>query len=155
MTNSSEAFQRIEGYFGAFRTAIDSCRMTGTFLAADWQDAYARLARLRDRYMKEKPQLTRAELEALSKVFEQDTFTEGMMDIRQVGEHVRKRGDLVIRTTSNAPITLSAESSAMALFSASTVFLNGTDGNPQRVDHLEMLEEMKKRIAATMTKARP
>lgn len=155
MINSSEAFQRIESYFEAFRTAIEKCRTAGAFLAADWQDAYGRLARLRDRYMQEKPNLTQSERKALSKVFEHDTFTEGMMNIRQVGEHVRRRGDFMIRTTTNTPITLDVRSSAMAVFSACTVFLPDTDGNSHRVDHLEMLKEMKKRIAAAMTKARP
>ncbi len=154
MTNSSEAYQRIEVYFGDFRAAIEKCRMAGTFIAADWQDAYARLARLRERYKKEKTDLTRAERAALFKVFEDDTFTKGMMEIRQVGEHVKRPGNFGIRTTSNAPITLTAESSAMAFFSASAVFLNDADGKRYRVDHLEMLEEMQKRIAAAMTKAR-
>ncbi len=127
--------------------------MAGTFIAADWQEAYARFARLRERYKKEKTDLTRAEREALSKVFEHDTFAEGMMNIRHVGEHTKKRAEFVIRTPRNVPITLGAESSAMAVFSASSVFLNDTGGKTHRVDHLEMLEEMQKKIAVAMTKA--
>lgn len=154
MTIRSEAFQRIEIYFEAFRTEIKKCRTAAAFIAADWQDAYARLARLRDRYVKEKRNLDKPEREALSKVFEHDTFTEGMMNIRHVPEHIRKRGsDFMLRTTTNAPITLDTESSAMAVFSASTVSLRDTDGNLHCVDHLKMLAEMEKRIAAAITKA--
>lgn len=154
MTNNSEAFQRIETYFESFRTKIENCRKAPTFNAADWQDAYGRFARLRGRYMKEKPNLDKPERKALSKVFEEDTFTKGMMDIRQVSEHVTKRPPLMIRTKSNTPITLKAESSAMAIFSASAVFVNDTEENPYRLDHLQMLEELERRIATAMTKAR-
>ena len=154
MTQISEAFQRIESYFEDFRTAVEKCRTAGDFIAADWQDTYARFARLRNRYLKEKDNLKPSELQALSKVFEYDTFTEGMMEIRNVGEHVAKRVDFTIRTTSNAPITLSIESSARAFFTASTVFLDDTDGKKHRVDHLEMLSEMEKRIDSAITRAR-
>ena len=153
MTNSSEALQRIEGYFEAFRMAVDRCRATTGFVAADWQDAYGRLARMRERYMKEKPNLHESERQVLSKVFEKDTFTEGMMNIRHVAEHVKKRGPFTIQTTRNVPITLDVESSAAAMFAASSVLLTDTDGDTHRVDHLGMLEEMEKRIAAAMTKA--
>ena len=154
MINNSEALQRIEGYFKAFRAAIERCRTTAGFDPADWQDAYGRLARLRDRCLEERPNLNTSEREALSKVFEHDTFTEGMMNIRQVAEHVKKRGDFMIRTTGNVPITLDSESSAMAVFSGPTVFLTDTAGNTHRLDHLEMLEEMEERIAAAISKAR-
>lgn len=110
--------------------------------------------RLRERYVKEKPNLNKPECEALSKVFEHNTFTEGMMNIRHVAEHVKKRGsDFIVRTTTNAPITLNSESSAMAVFPASTVSLRDTDGNSHCLDHLKMFEEMEKRIAAAITKA--
>ncbi len=129
--------------------------MAELFIRGDLLDAYARLVRLRNRFKAEKHDLNPAALAALSKVFEHDTFIKGMINIRQIGEHVKKHGDeLVIWTTGTAPITLDAESSAMAFFSASTVFLNDTDGNPHRLDHLEMLKETEKRIAAAMTKAR-
>lgn len=148
------SFQRIEGYFEAFRTAIVKCRTAGIFVAADWQDAYGRLGRLRECYMKEKPNLHESERQALSKVLEKDTFTEGMMNIRHVGEHVKRRGEFTIQATNNAPITLDAESSAAALFSACTVFMKDSGGNTQRIDHLEMLQEMENRIAAAMRRAR-
>ncbi|MFQ6018721.1 MAG: hypothetical protein ACE5KF_11065, partial [Kiloniellaceae bacterium] len=154
MTNSSEAFQRIEGYFDEFCKGVDVCLMTDLFVRGDLLDAYGRLARLRDRFKAEKHNLNPAALAALSKVFEHDTFIKGMMHIRQVGEHVKKRGgQLVIWTTGNEPITLDAESSAMAVFSASPVTLTDIHGNPHPLDHLEMLREAEKRITNAMSKA--
>ena len=115
---------------------------------------YARLSRLRDRFKAEKHNLDPSALAALSKVFENDTFIKGMMTIRQVGEHVKKRGnDLVIWTTANKPITLGTESSAMAMFSASHVTLTDIAGNPYHLDHLQMLGEAEERITNAMSKA--
>ncbi len=77
----------------------------------------------------------------------------GMMNIRQVAEHVRKRGDeLVIWTRANEPITLDSESSAMAMFSASRVTLTDITGSPYTLDHLQMLREAEKRITNAMSK---
>lgn len=50
----TEGLERIEEYFDAFREAIARSRSAAAFHTADWQDAYARLSRLRDRYLKEK-----------------------------------------------------------------------------------------------------
>ncbi len=77
----------------------------------------------------------------------------GMMNIRQVAEHVRKRDDeLVIWTRANEPITLDSESSAMAMFSASRVTLTDITGSPYTLDHLQMLRESEKRITSAMSK---
>ena len=59
--------------------------------------------------------LTLKELQALQKVFEDDTSIAGMMEVRQVAEHVIRRDGPVIRTVSNVPIQLTAESSALAM----------------------------------------
>jgi hypothetical protein len=156
MNKSLESFQTLESYFEAFRSRLDECRAADaadTYVAADWQDNYARLARLRDRYREEKRHLNRAAQKALSKVFEEDTFIEGMMHIRAVLEHVTKRCDLAIRTTENASISLNPETSARAMFSATVVNLTDVNGRPFRLDHLEMLEEAERRIGAAMTRA--
>lgn len=113
-----------------------------------------RLGRLRDRNKHEENSLERSERDALSKVFYKDIFTEAMMNIRQVAEHVSKRGTFVIRTPNNASIPLAEESVAMAVFSASTVRLDDVEGKTHRLDHLTMLEEMKNRIAAAIRKAK-
>jgi hypothetical protein len=147
--------ERIEEYFQAFREAIGRCRSAAAFQAADWQDAYARLSRLRDRYLKEREALAPSERNALMKVFEQDTFIEGMMDMRQVGEHVIKRGGPVIRTTSNVPITLDVQTSAKAMYAAPQVNLVDVRGDPHRIDHLKLLQEAEKRIDAALRNARP
>ncbi len=50
----------------------------------------------------EKENLTAPQQAPLRKVFEDDPFIEGMMDFRQVAEHVIRRGGPLIRTTSDA-----------------------------------------------------
>lgn len=156
MTNSSEAIQRIEISFDEFRKGVGGCLTAGIFNRGELLDAYGRLHRLRERFMveKEKKNLNASARAALSKVFEDDTFIEGMMNIRLVGEHVEKRGELVIWTTSNAPIRMQAGSSAMSVFSAYDVTLTQATGNPYRLEHLQMLQEAEKRIANAMNKAK-
>jgi hypothetical protein len=92
-------------------------------------------------------------LKSLSKVFDNDIFTEGMMNIRHVGEHVTKRDDFIIATTRNEPITLPATISAMAMFANNTVILNDTAGKSHTIDHLKQLEAFQKRCAAAINKA--
>src|SRR5437870_2119041 len=117
----SESFDRIEKHFVAFSEGIERCRTAKTFNAADWQDAYNRLSRLRDRYLNEKPNLSASEQAALDKVFEHDSFIKGLLDIRQIGEHVQKRTLPVIPVYTKTPITLHAETSAGAVFSGPIV----------------------------------
>ncbi len=113
----SEAFNIIIQYFNEFNRGVDTYLATQPYDTAVCKDAYNRLSRLRDRYVSEKERLDPSERAALAKVFEDDPFIEGMMDARQIGEHVTKRqNDAVIRTISNAPIFLTAESSALAVF---------------------------------------
>ncbi len=153
MEQKSEAFERVEGYYMAFRDGIARCQNAPCFIAADWQDAYARLARLRERYCFEAPSLSKSERNALSKVFEHDTFIEGMMNLRQIAEHVQKRTDLVIRTTNNVPIALASGSSALAVFGAAIAKLSDTSGKLHDFDHLRSLREAERRIASAMVKA--
>lgn len=154
LTGTSETLRRIEMYFEDFRSAIEKCRSAKAFIAADWQDAYTRLARLRERFMIERTELDRLQYQALAKVFEDDSFTKGMLEIRQVGEHIKRRHQFTIRTVRNEPIALDPESSAMAVFSASIVTLSDIDGNPWHIDHIEMLQEMEKRVASALKRAR-
>ena len=53
----TEALRRIEEDFDAFRDLLASCESAPTFERAALQDAYARLARVRDRYLKEQASL--------------------------------------------------------------------------------------------------
>jgi len=155
MTNSSEAIQRIESYFDEFCDGVKDCLRAELFVRRDLLDAYAGLARLRDRFIKEKEKhnLNPSELEALSKVFEKDTFIKGMMKIRLVGEHVQKRGEeLVFDTTDNVPITVDAKLSATPMFSANRVTLTDITGSQNQWDHLKALQEAEKRITKAMSK---
>lgn len=146
----TEALVRIVSYFEEFRESVKDCRVAESFRPADWKEAYAALGRLRERYKHEKAGLTADQQEALEKVFENDTFIEGLMEFRQVGEHVVRRGGPVIRTIGNAPIQLTVESSAMAVFAGPVVVLRDVASVPHRIDHLKMLEEAERRIGAAL-----
>jgi hypothetical protein len=80
-----------------------------------------------------------------------------MMAIRQVSEHVthvsRGAPGPLIRTTGNAPIQLTVESSAMAVFSAPVPILRDVFDVPHAIDHLNMLEEAKLRIGHALADA--
>ncbi len=154
MNSNSEAFKTIKIYHERFRESIENCKKAVIFNPADCEDTYARAARVRERYMEEKANSTLgpSELNALSKVFENDVFTQGMMNIRHVGEHVTKRGDFIIRTTKNEAIKLPAATSAMAMFAHSTVILNDTAGKSHHISHFELLEELKQRYDAAIKK---
>ncbi|HEY9463225.1 MAG TPA: hypothetical protein VIR54_09065 [Vicinamibacterales bacterium] len=151
----SDALERIEEYAQAFRDGIARCE-GALFNRADLLDAYDRLSRLRDRYLKEKPHLTPTQRLALAKVFEDDRFIEGMLNARQIGEHVTKRGPVVtIRTADNAPITFDAvQSSAMAYFAGPLVQLPDVHERLHEIDHLGQLREAEKRIDAAIQRAR-
>ena len=145
---------RIAAYFVEFKQSIENCRNGSAFRSADWKEAYGALGRLRERYGFEKENLTAPQQAPLRKVFEDDPFIEGMMDFRQVAEHVIRRGGPLIRTTSNAPIQLNEGSSAMGVFAAPVVTLHDVEKVPRRIDHLAMLEEAERRIATALAKAR-
>ena len=101
----------------------------------------------------EKGKLDKRERTALSKVFENDIFIKDLLKIRSVGSHIQsdvalRRGALELRHKSGASIHLVAETSAKALFEAAVTILNDAQGRPKTINHLENLEEAKKRIAA-------
>ena len=147
------AIDRIAAYFEEFKQSVEDCRKSPTFRPGDLKQAYSSLGRLRDRYLWEKENLTTSEIAPLRKVFEEDVFIKGLMDIRQVGEHVVRRGGPLIRTTTNAPIQLNVESSAMAMFAAPIVSLLDVEKVAHDIDHLAWLEDALRRIAAALTKA--
>ena len=148
----SKALARIEEYFEAFCEKTEQCRVTENIVSADLQDAYSRLSRLRDRYLKEKSSLLQSERDALSKVFENDTFIKGMMDVRQVSEHVKKRELAVFRSLTNVPIELSSKVSAISMFAGKTVTLEDKDGKEHIIHHIKSLKEAVKRISGALEK---
>jgi hypothetical protein len=150
----SDALKTIEECFQEFRRGIARCEAATAFDRADLLDAQNRLNRLRDRYVAKTNNLTTLEHEALSKVFDQDVFIKGMLDGRQIGEHVKKRGGAIIRTTANAPIELHAETSAMSYFRDWRVEVSDVKGRPHEVDHLKNLKEAEMRIDAAIRTAR-
>jgi hypothetical protein len=150
----SDALRTIEEYFQAFRDGIARCEAAPAFNRADWLDAQNRLARLRDRYVAERADLAPTQLQALSKVFDKDVFIQGMLDGRQIGEHVTKRGGGVIGTVQNARIELDIETSAMSYFSGEQVNVLDVKGEPHEINHLEGLKEAERRIEAAIRKAR-
>jgi hypothetical protein len=147
------ALKRVEADFEAFRDALRRCQSGADARPADMQDAYARLSRVRERYFKEKEGLAPPERRALAKTLEEDVFIKGMMELRQVSEHVTKRGELTIRSVDNAPIELDCETSAMAAFAAPQVTLPDIHGAPHRLDHFKQLAQAETRIAAALRKA--
>ena len=148
-SNNDDAFKRIENDYEDFMEGVKRCE-TEEFGPAKYKDAYERLSRLRDRYiLHEKTNLNTAVCKALSKVFEHDKFVEGVMDLRQVVAHVKKRKNggrkcLTLVTERNAPIPLDVETSAGAVFKARIVYLSRDDGRQEKIDHLKLLAELKK-----------
>ena len=156
----SDALARIEEDFQEYRDGVERCRSSKTedrFSASVWKDAYDRLYRLSNRYLKEKKDgdLNKPEREECFKVFENDGFIISLLSSnRVVGSHVQKRGSLEIRTASGAPVTLVAGTSALAMFAAPVVALPTNKGNLHRIDHLADLEEAERRIARAFDKLR-
>jgi hypothetical protein len=152
----SEALDRILVYVSAFSEGIARCR-PATFNAADVQDAYNRLSRLRERYLHEKRNrnFDAIEEQALRKVFEEDRFIKGMLDGRQIGEHVQKTsGDHpVILLTKNSPITLCVETSAGSFFGGPIVTVRDTQEMVYSINHLEQLAEAENRIQRALEHA--
>lgn len=147
---------RIVQYFEEFCAGLKRCQEAETFVRADLLDVYERLARLRERFIfeKEHKTLTNSEEHALSKVFQKDTFMKGLMNTRTIGAHVTQRsGEPVLYTRSNTPMTITASSSAMAVFSEPVVTLIDKEGRPGRVDHLERLLEAQRRIKKVLDRA--
>jgi hypothetical protein len=149
----TDGLERIEKLFEKVRSKVAHCRNEATSDMADIQDAYSRLYRLRERYRYEAPTLDPTERAALRKVFEDDTFIEGMGRVRGIGDHV-ETGCVVLRHIDNSPFTVTAASSAAAVFADRCVDLPDTDGHRHRVDHLEWLTEAEQRIGRAIEKAK-
>jgi hypothetical protein len=148
----SGALTRILDDARAFSAGIARCR-TSPFNAADLQDAYNRLSGLRDRYHNERPDLDLSERDALDKVFDHDPYIKGLLQLRQVGEHVVRHKGAVLRTPANQPLYLAVATSAGAAFAAPIVKLPDTSGNLHSTDHLANLEEAEKRIQRAFDRA--
>jgi hypothetical protein len=147
------SLERIGKLLQEFTDKVSRCRDKDNSNMADIQDAYSRLIRLRERYRYEGESLDPAEKAALSKVFEDDTFIEGMGKVRLIADHV-ETGDAVLRHTDNSPFTITSASSAAAVFANRCVYLSDTDGVPHRWDHLEHLTEAERRITRAFEKAK-
>ncbi len=87
-------FDRIRRKAQAFYEIVARCGASTTYDMDLYEDAFNRLSRLRDRYEHEKDHrtLTTLQLTTLRKVFEDDPLIKGMLNARQIGEHVQKRG---------------------------------------------------------------
>jgi hypothetical protein len=139
----SEALERIRGDFRDFSDLIAHCRTT-PFNAAKVKDAYARLNRIRERYLHEKHNRTLDALETQTfhKVFEDDVFIKFVREGRHRAEHVTKRsgGDPVIYVKG-------------AFFSHYNYKVFDTQGHVTFVNHLDQLGEAKKRIESAFAHA--
>jgi hypothetical protein len=148
----SVALDRILDDKRAFSVGVARCR-TSPFNVADSEDAYNRLSRLRDRTREETPNLDPSEREALDKVFVHDLFIKGLLEFRQVGEHLRYRQGVVVRAPTNQPLSLDVKTSVRAAFTAPIVKLPFIPGNLQLIDHLVYLEIAEKRVQSALDRA--
>ncbi len=160
MSHSSDALQIIEEKFREFCAQIERCRTAQPVDLADLQDAYSRLARLRVRYEREKDQrnLNRSELEPLSNVFEHNIFIEGLMNIRNVGDHVEKHESFRVSTPDKQTWTFEPGSSARSFFDSAAPNVaapNVVDsaGISRRIEHVNWLGEAEKLIASAIARA--
>jgi len=154
--DSTDALNRVERDYEAFSEGVARCQGAPSYTPADYQDAYERLYRLKQRFMKEQKakSLGQSEYKALSKVFEKDRFIDSLLDIRNVSAHVLKGGDLAISTKDNELFNLPIETSAGALFAESRPVMNDISGEPRSVDHQKILEEAKRRVERAICKAK-
>ena len=157
MKTRSEALTRIQAAARAFSDKVAECCRATAFNADDCRDAVGRLGRLRERYVKEMDNGTFNPVEAqeLRKVFEDDVFIKGMLDVRQISEHIEKRsgGGPVVRLKDNRPIPLSAQTSAGALFAGPICTVHRPQGQVDHVNHLEQLREAEQRIQRALVTA--
>lgn len=146
----SESLKRILTSADEFYEGIKRCREASTYSAGDMKDAYNRLNRLRERYCYEKANLEASERQALEKVFEDDNLIAGLMDVRQIGEHVQKRTGaevpLMVPIVTNQRITMPVETSAGAFFAGLVVTLYDKKGERRITDHLRNLQVAEERI---------
>jgi hypothetical protein len=155
MASNSESLKRIKSDIDDFHTAVEEFKSATVFNRKDCRDAYAGASRVRDRFKEEEKRgdMTPGGRKVLSNVFNENVFTKGMMQIRQVGEHVVQNTDFTIRTPHGAPIILPATVSAMAMFSNFTVTLNDTTGRTHQINHCIWLSELDKSFRKALEKA--
>jgi hypothetical protein len=149
--------EKITQLYHEFSAKIVYCRNEPAADMADIQDAYSRLHRLRDRYLHEAydaSSLDPSELSALRKVFENDSFIKGMCKARGIGDHV-KINFPILRTTDNAPIEITATTSAASLFARPSVYIKDIHGTEFEYNHLRQLLEAEQRIARAIERAKP
>ena len=118
--------KNIKTYFDAFEKAIERLGSLEHYDMNACIAAYEALHRLRERVKKEHSSLNSRQKSCLNKFFSDDNFAKGMSNIRTVAAHVQKRDGvetLTIVTTSNQPIELPIETSALQVFEDQVVNL--------------------------------
>ena len=93
-------------------------------------------------------------------MFDRDRFIDGMLTLRQIGEHViqekrpgrTKRFQITIE--GNRPIDLDHETSAMGAFPGQEATVYDIYGTPYRINHLQRLRDAETRIRRALEKAR-
>jgi hypothetical protein len=149
----TDGFKRIENDVQAFCEKVAQCGDKDNSNMQDFRDAFGRMGRTRDRFLYERETLEPSERAAFEKVFENDKFMEGMGEVRNISEHVEK-GDVTLSRLDNSTFTITAKSSAAAMFADRVVYLTDTDGFQQRWDHNEQLNEAARRINSALGKAK-
>jgi hypothetical protein len=153
----SQALIRIIKYADEFYEGVKRCRDISTYSAGDMKDAYNRLQRLLNRYRSEIPNLDPFERKPLEKVFEHDNLIKGLLDLRQIGEHVQKRTEaevpLLVPFETNQRIPLTVETSAMAVFGQPIFTVFDRDGKRITSDHHKNLVLAEERIKKAINRA--
>jgi len=136
----STALLIVEHYFIAFEEKVARCRDSNTFCPHELMDAYSRFARLRDRYIEEQSNLEPSEKRELCRTFENDTYTQGMMRLRIIADHsvTSSNENITLRIPNREPIVISAETSAMQVFQASTVYIPTVQSFCEATQHIEI-----------------
>ncbi len=155
MSQGSEALQSIEVDFEEYCRQIEKCRQAANFEPEDWKGAYGALKRLYERYdKKERQLLTNSERHALNKVFYKDNFTKGLMKIRDVAEHVKKRKDFHIYSLTGECWTFDYEMSAREFFCSSDPYVLDINGVSRHIEHLKWLEAWEEAVASAIARAK-
>jgi len=97
--------------------------------------------------------LSPAENAALSRVFYDDAFIEGMGRVRGIADHV-ETGETVLRHTDGSAFTITAATSSAVLFASRLVYLTDKEGVRQPWDHLKQLTEAERRIRKAFARAK-
>jgi hypothetical protein len=156
-TNPGTGLSRILAAAREFSSLLDKHSKATKHDPADCEDVYNRLSRLKNRFDHEvsRHTLTQSELVALRKVFKEDDFIKGMLDGRQIGEHVQKRsgGGPRIPLYTNQRIRLTDEVSAGAFFGNPIFSFKDASGEIQYHNHKDKLREAERRIKEALRRA--